>query len=128
MVVEYLTRVYSFNMPFITIELPRSLAFTVPPFAEMMHQFLSEELAIPIEKLKTKLHLLPSCYVGHGNPEHTYARLKIELMRGRDRKKLIAVGKELLVRFKAAIQEQNPGAHARVTCEFHEIDPELLFA
>ena len=49
-------------------------------------------------------------------------------MTGRDILKLKAAAKELLERFKRAIQEQNPGLHCRVTSEFYEIDKELLYS
>ncbi len=115
-------------MPFITIELPECLKFSLSPFSAKLHPFISESLDIPLEKLKTKVLFLPDVIVGHGDPMHTYAHIKLELMRGRDKEKLSFAAKKMLEYFHEALKEQNPDCKCRVTCEFREIDPELLFA
>ena len=115
-------------MPFITIELPDTLQFSLHSFAQKVHTHLNEALDIPVEKLKTKLLRLSEVYVGHGDPLHTYANVKIELMAGRDRQKLINAANVILEYFTEALQEQNPDCNCRVTCEFREIDPQLLVA
>ncbi len=115
-------------MPFITIELPVTVEFALAPFAGNVHEYLSHFLAIPIEKLKTKLIRPPEVFVGRGDPSHVYAHLQIALMTGRDKQKLAQATQELLGRFKAAIAAQNPEISCRVTCAFHEIDRELLYA
>lgn len=115
-------------MPFITIELPEKLQFPLNPFASQIHEYLFEYLDIPVEKLKTKLLRLPEVLVGYGDTPVTYAHLKVELMAGRDKQKLIDTGNVLLAHFKAAIEKHNPGLRCRVTMEFREIDSDLLFA
>ncbi len=115
-------------MPFITIEIPKDFAFDLVPFAKDVHAFLSESLGLHHEKLKTKLITISECVVGDGNPENSYSHIKLELMAGRDREKLKACTKELLTRFSAALQKQNPNRQSRITCEFREIDPDLIAA
>ncbi len=116
-------------MPFVTIEIPERLVFSLQPFAKDLHTYLSGYLDIPIEKLKTKLMRLSEVYIGSdGHPEHTYAHIKVELMQGRDKSKLIAANNELLARFKAVIEKENPNLHCRITSEFREMDPSLLGA
>jgi len=115
-------------MPFITIEIPSQFSFDLGPFVSKIHPFLSESLNIPLEKLKTKRLLISDAIVGHGDPNHNYAHIRLELMRGRDKEKLKAACSELLRAFTEAIKAQNPHSHARVTCEFRELDPELMVA
>ena len=115
-------------MPFITIELTDTLQFSLQSFAQKVHVHLNKELGIPVEKLKTKLFRLTEVYVGNGDPSYTYAHVKIELMLGRDRQKLINAAKVLLEYFTEALQMQNPDCKCRITCEFREIDPQLLVA
>jgi 5-carboxymethyl-2-hydroxymuconate isomerase len=115
-------------MPFITIEMPDTLTFDLAPFVAKMHPLLSQNLDIPLEKLKTKLLLLPHVIVGHGDPAYTYANLRLELMAGRNKEVLQATAKTLLDMFKEALQEQNAGCKCRITCEFRELNPDLLFA
>ncbi|MBS0635331.1 MAG: hypothetical protein JSR37_07710 [Verrucomicrobia bacterium] len=113
-------------MPFITIEMPKSVNFELAPFAEAMHGHISQSLDVPIEKLKTKLVKLDEVFVGVGDPAHTYAHMEIALMHGRDRQKLRACIDELLMRFKEAIKKQNPDLQCRITVGVHELDKELL--
>lgn len=113
-------------MPFITLEMPKNVAFSFEPFAQDVHLYLSEFFETSIDKFKTKIVRLEEVYVGDGNPNNTYANIKVELMSGRDRQKLVTAAKELLQRYKKAIQEQNPGLYCRVTSEFYQIDRELL--
>ncbi len=116
-------------MPFVTIELPEKLNFALHPFAKEVHAYLSEFLDIPIEKLKTKLVRLPEVFVGsNADPEDTYAHIKVELMQGRDKVKLVAAVNQLLFFLKDALEKQNPSLQCRVTAEFREMDPELLVA
>ncbi len=115
-------------MPFITIELSQSLQFSLAPFAEKVHGYLAEALAIPVEKLKTKVVYIPDTYVGVGDPEQTYARLKFELIKGRDRQKLKNAIQQLVEWFKEALLQQNPRAKCRITCEIQELDPDFLCA
>lgn len=115
-------------MPFITIEIPEKFTFALNPFAAQVHEYLFENLDIPIEKLKTKLLRLPEVFVGYGDASATYAHIKVELMQGRDKEKLTASANVLLRHFKEAIHAQNPGTRCRITVEFREIDPELLVA
>lgn len=115
-------------MPFITIEIPEKFIFDLKPFAAQVHEYLFENLDIPIEKLKTKLLRLPEVFVGYGDASATYAHLKVELMQGRDREKLSLAATVLLAHLKEAIALQNPGTRCRITVEFREIDPELLVA
>ncbi|MCE5294750.1 MAG: hypothetical protein LLF94_09090 [Chlamydiales bacterium] len=115
-------------MPFITIELPKSVTFSLTPFAQDVHLYLSEFFATSIDKFKTKMVQLDEVYVGDGNPKNTYANIKVELMTGREKEKLVTAAQELLKRYKKAIQEQNPGICCRVTSEFYQIDRELLCA
>lgn len=115
-------------MPFISIELPAALHFSLSPFALELHLYLSKLLSVPIEKCKTKLIRIPEMVVGDGQTAAGYARLKIECMQGRDRLMLINSGKELIQLFSAEIRKENPNAPLRITTEFHEIDRDLLFA
>lgn len=115
-------------MPFITIEIPEKFVFDLKPFASQVHEYLFENLDIPIEKLKTKLVRLSEVFVGYGDASSTYAHMKIELMHGRDKEKLAACASVLLTHLKEAIAQQNPGTRCRLTVEFREIDPELLVA
>ena len=115
-------------MPFITIELPKNIEFSLTPFAHDIHLYLSEFFATSIDKFKTKIVRLDEVYVGDGNPNNSYANIKVELMSGRDKEKLITASKELLERYKTAIQKQNPDLHCRVTSEFYQIDKDLLYA
>lgn len=111
-------------MPFITIELSDNLEFAFKPFALEMHRYLAPRFNVPVDLFKTKLLLLPYVVVGEG--DYGYARLKVELKAGRNRKMLIESLAEVLKRFKKALADQNPDLHFRITCEFSEIDPELL--
>jgi 5-carboxymethyl-2-hydroxymuconate isomerase len=115
-------------MPFISIELPETLHFSLSAFAVELHHYLSKLLSVPIEKCKTKLIRLPDVVVGNGSGDVSYARLKIECMAGRDRLMLINSGKELIERFACQIKNDNPSADVRITVEFHEIDRDLLFS
>lgn len=114
-------------MPFITIEIPEKVEFNFRPFVKEMHQYLSTELSTPIEKFKTKIFRLPETYVGNGDAMNAYARLKIELLAGRDKGKLQACGKELLKRLTDAINVENPGIKCRFTMDFSEMNLELFF-
>lgn len=115
-------------MPFITIEIPEKFTFALNPFASQVHEYLFENLDIPIEKLKTKLLRLSEVFVGYGDATSAYAHMKVELMHGRDKEKLARCANVLLTHFKEAIAAQNPGIRCRITVEFREIDPELLVA
>lgn len=114
-----------FCMPFITVELPEEMTFPFKSFAVEINRYLSEVLEVPTEKCKVKLVKPSDIFVGEG--QHVYARLKVELLSGRDRKKLLFVGKELLERFTVAIRSQNPLVDCRITVDIREIDRELLF-
>ena len=114
-------------MPFVTIEIPENRQFSLLPFALEINQYLAEVLNVPIEKCKVKLVRLPEVFVGKGTAEDSYARLRVEMMSGRDREKLRLAGKEIVQRFAQAFRSQNPGKPCRITMDFHEIDRELLF-
>jgi len=114
-------------MPFITVELPEEMPFPFKSFAVEVNRYLSEVLEVPTEKCKMKLLKLSDILVGEGDRERMYARLKVELLSGRDRQKLLFVGKELLERFTVAIRSQNPLVDCRITVDMREIDRELLF-
>lgn len=113
-------------MPFVTIELDESLAFSLQPFASDLHRYLSVTLDIPIERLKTKLHRVCECYVGQG--EALYVRMLIELKAGRETALLQKVAEELLVKVTEAVKTQNPNYSCRVTVEFQELHPKLLLS
>lgn len=113
-------------MPFVTLELDETLAFTLQPFASDLHRYLSITLDIPIERLKTKLHRVSECYVGQG--EALYARLLIELKAGRETALLQKVAQELLTKVTEALKAQNPNSSCRVTVEFQELHPKLLLS
>lgn len=113
-------------MPFVSIELPEKMQLALEPFAKSVHALLHEALDIPSEKLKTKIFRLSELFVGNGQKHEHYAHIRLELMQGRDRQKLIEAVNQLLKLFREALQEQNPDIHCRVTAEFREIDRELL--
>ena len=58
-------------MPFITIELPKIVEFSLTPFAQQTHLYLSDFLGTSIDKFKTKIVRLDEVYVGDGNPNNT---------------------------------------------------------
>lgn len=114
-------------MPFITIEMSEHLQFSFKAFALDLNRYFSQALEVPIEKCKAAFQRPSESLVGEG--EGSYARLKIELLPGRDREKLISLGNELLLRFSKAVQSQNPDVTTcRITVDFREIDHEFLFA
>lgn len=114
-------------MPFITIEIPENIHFSFRPFALDLNDYLSQEIGISVEMCKTKLVKFSEVVVGHEDSIHTYARIQVEVLSGRERKKLLKLGKELNERFAIAIRSQNPDLICRIILDIREIDHGLLF-
>jgi len=114
-------------MPFITVEVPEKVQFLLEPFAKDIHEYISQEVQVSIEKCKTKKLVVNEYFIGEGQNVFS-GRLILELMSGRDRSMLKGLLQGLLDRFSTALQEQNPTYQFCVTTEIREIDKEFFFA
>lgn len=114
-------------MPSITIELTKGLEIAFSPFALELHRYLAPRLNAPIETFKTKLVHVSDFLVGESVAVN-YARIKIELKKGRDRSLLQECQKKLLEQFIKELESHNRAKECRITVEFSELDPDLLVA